>query len=72
MKPGHKILALVMFFATVCLGFAGWNERAREYASTYSTPYKDGFLSSLAATCNLKRVPYKKMVVNIEKWEVFS
>ena len=72
MNFARKLPMLICFFSTFSMIFPGWNEQVREYADTYSTPYKDGYLASLAATCKMKKISYDDMLVPVEKWKIFS
>lgn len=57
---------------TVSVSFAGWDARVIQYANNYETPYHDGYLSSLAATCRLKKISYEDMKVPVETWKIFA
>lgn len=72
MNFSRKLPLLISFLASMHLAFSNWTPEVREYAKTFSTSYHDGYLSSLAATCHLKKISYSDMKVPIERWKIFT
>ncbi|MBT3785966.1 hypothetical protein HOF92_13410 [bacterium] len=72
MNLHRTILSCLLLLFSNSFLFADWDELLKNYAKTYSTPYHDGFLSSMAATCHLRKIPYDEMKVKIETWNVFA
>lgn len=52
--------------------YCDWSELVRSYASTYSTGLRDGYVSSLVASCRAEKINHRQMDLKIETWEVFA
>lgn len=68
----RRLLFIVCLALAISKSFAGWDPLVISYAKTFDTPYHDGYLSSLAATCRLQKISYEEMMVPVETWKIFA
>lgn len=69
-----RACCLYFYFSAcfLCVPYCSWSDLVKNYAATYSTELKDGYVSSLIASCRASKINHREMDLKIETWEVFA